>query len=199
MREGLFITHMTGKWTKALLLVLVFLFAFCLPAQPNEVMGYSGPEHALNHDLFSLLKECDANLTACDASVEKITMLSAKIANEHAALLLHDRALDIFDDILYFMQGEHIAGKRAAHILSVLSFAQGRTVQVGCEDWLMPYRTFQLTLLRGYAGGTVLVNFCSERPFSAKDNSCAGGTYRSRGVCWTEPSRPLLGLVEGAF
>jgi hypothetical protein len=97
----------------------------------NELVGYSGPEHALNHELFSSLKECDANLTLCVSNVEKITTLCAKIANEHAALLLYDRALDIFDDILYYMQSEHILGKRAAHILSVLSFAQGRMVQVG--------------------------------------------------------------------
>lgn len=117
-------------------MLLLFICLFCAVWQTwqqnsNDVIGYSGPEHALSRELFDLFKQCDANLTQCVENTEKISSLSAKIANEHSALLLHDRALDIFDDILYFMQSEHILGKRAAHILSVLSFAQGRTVQVG--------------------------------------------------------------------
>jgi hypothetical protein len=121
-----------GLAVSRVVVLICLVFAINLPVSlgTNEVVGYSGPEHALNHELFSALKECDANLTQCDSNVEKITTLSAKIANEHAALLLYDRALDIFDDILYYMQSEHILGKRSAHILSVLSFAQGRTVQV---------------------------------------------------------------------
>ena len=96
----------------------------------NDLVGFTRPEHPLNFELFSDLKLCDANLTKCEADITKITSLFAKVANEHGALLLHDRALDIFEDIVYFMQTDHILGKRAAHILSVLSFAQGRTVQV---------------------------------------------------------------------
>lgn len=120
-----------GYWRCMLLLVFCVLLLCCVHMPTaNEVLAYAGPEHALNHELFSALKECDSNLTACADNVDKITLLCAKIANEHTALLLHDRALDIFDDILYFMQSDHLIGKRAAHILSVLSFAQGRAVQV---------------------------------------------------------------------
>jgi hypothetical protein len=32
--------------------------------------------------------------------------------------------------VLYFAQTDHLLGKHAAHIISVLSFAQGRHVQV---------------------------------------------------------------------
>lgn len=112
--------------------MLLALLLGTLADNSDELVGYAGPEHALNPELFTALKECDANLTECNNNLVKITTLSAKIANEHAALLLYDRALDIFDDILYFMQKDHIIGKRACHILSVLSFAQGRTVQVRC-------------------------------------------------------------------
>lgn len=98
--------------------------------ESEELVGYAGPEHALNHELFMALKACDADRENCIPNVDNITTLCARIANEHAALLLYDRALDIYGDILYFMQNDHLIGKRAAHILSVLSFAQGRTVQV---------------------------------------------------------------------
>ena len=121
----------------------------------DELVGYAGPEHALNHDLFSALKECDANLTACIGNIDKITSLSAKIANEHAALLLYDRALDIFDDILYFMQNEHIIGKRAAHILSVLSFAQGRVVQA--EQYWSDFEESDLASQRTLAAQATLI------------------------------------------
>lgn len=115
------------------MLVLVTLHCLCAGVttdEPEELVGYALPEHSLNHDLFSALKDCDFNPDGCIPKVDNITILCARIANEHAALLLYDRALDIYDDILYFMQGDHVIGKRAAHILSVLSFAQGRTVQV---------------------------------------------------------------------
>lgn len=112
-------------------MILFAVLLLGLAAEPSdELVGYAVPEHALNQELFTALKECDANLTECNNNLVKITTLCAKIANEHAALLLYDRALDIFDDILYFMQKDHIIGQRASHILSVLSFAQGRTVQV---------------------------------------------------------------------
>lgn len=113
-----------------LLLSLCNLLISIKALEPEELVSYELPEHSLNHDLFTALKDCDANLVGCIPKVDNITTLCARIANEHAALLLYDRALDIYDDILYFMQKDHVIGKRAAHILSVLSFAQGRTVQV---------------------------------------------------------------------
>jgi len=119
-------------WT----VVLVFLVQHSYSSssssteESEELVGYAGPEHALNHELFMALKACDADRESCVPNVDNITSLCARIANEHAALLLYDRALDIYGDILYFMQSDHLIGKRAAHILSVLSFAQGRTVQV---------------------------------------------------------------------
>lgn len=116
-----------------ILVYIVLILAFtviCAGDAAEELVGYDGPEHSLNHELFDALKNCDADYYQCIPRVDNITILCARIANEHAALLLYDRALDIFDDILYFMQSEHTIGKRASHILSVLSFAQGRTVQV---------------------------------------------------------------------
>ena len=123
------------SWTALMLMYFCCLCATLVSvdaqkAPIEDIVGYNRPEHALNHELFSELKACDANGTYCMESGQKITLLAAKIANEHAALLLHDRALDIFEDVLYFLQSEHTIGKRTAHILSVLSFSQGRTVQV---------------------------------------------------------------------
>jgi hypothetical protein len=115
---------------RVVFVVLIWVFVSICSGVADELVGYDGPEHSLNHELFDALKNCDADFYQCTPKVDNITILCARIANEHAALLLYDRALDIFDDILYFMQSEHIIGKRAAHILSVLSFAQGRTVQV---------------------------------------------------------------------
>jgi hypothetical protein len=120
-----------------------FYIFFCIcvwigiSQQVDHVPSYIHPEHALNNDLFNLLKECDTNQTFCKVEANKISLLSTKIANEHAALLLYDRALDIFDDVLYFMQSDHEMGKRAAHILAVLRFAQGRTVQVNSSNKLL--------------------------------------------------------------
>jgi hypothetical protein len=125
--------------------IFLFICAWLGKSQQiDHVPSYIHPEHALNNDLFNLLKECDTNQTFCRVEANKISLLSTKIANEHAALLLYDRALDIFDDVLYFMQSDHEIGKRAAHILAVLRFAQGRTVQVDSSTKFLNNRKMKI-------------------------------------------------------
>ena len=52
-------------------------------------------------------------------------MLSAKIANEHSGLLLHDIAQDLFQEQFYHISPGSTLGSRFAHILAVLAFSQG--------------------------------------------------------------------------
>ena len=88
------------------------------------------PEHALSEELFQGIKQCDLDATYCSDHLLRLLQLSNKIANDYANILLYDRAQQVFEDVLYFMQTDHLIGQHAAHIISVLSFAQGRNVQV---------------------------------------------------------------------
>lgn len=85
-------------------------------------------EHPLIQVLLDEIKGCGYNVTSCDQN--KIFSISAKIANEHSALLLYDKAKSLFEDILYYIDRDSPVGAKFCHILSVMSFAQGDFEQV---------------------------------------------------------------------
>lgn len=93
-------------------------------------------DHPFNAELLAKLQDCEANQwTTCPHSIlTQIYTLSAKIANEHCALLLYDRAQHLFEDILYFLQKDSSESSylrsKSCHILSVLAFAHGNIRQV---------------------------------------------------------------------
>ena len=150
-RQVLFRMHSRYGWDRAvfkcpfslsMLISLFFILCviscqhFCIS---QDIIGYIRPEHPLNEELFNALKSCESDFEDCGfpndsdaaaAAVRKITSLCVRIANEHAALLLYDRAQDIFEDILYYVQPDNSIGRLAAHVLSALSFAQGRFLEV---------------------------------------------------------------------
>jgi hypothetical protein len=87
-------------------------------------------EHPLNSELFSTLKKCGTEEKYCDLNFKIIAALCVKVANEHTALLLVDRAKRIFEDILYYTQSHTKIGQKAVQILAVLSFGQGSLQEV---------------------------------------------------------------------
>lgn len=87
-------------------------------------------DHPYNEQLFAQLKECDETQKGCDDQLYKMYALFAKIANEHSALLLNDRAQRLFEDVLYFLGGRAPKlSRKVCHILSTMYFADGNIKQ----------------------------------------------------------------------
>lgn len=88
-------------------------------------------DYGHNEALLSQLRECDRDGRSCDHMLNQLYPLSAKIANEHNALLLNDRSQQLFEDILYFL-GTRSPKLRAkmCHILSAITFSNGNWKQV---------------------------------------------------------------------
>ena len=103
-----------------------------LSSSSSSPLEYDGslPEHALSEELFQGIKQCGLDVLYCSDHLPRLLQLSNKVANDYANILLYDRAQQVFEDVLYFAQTDHLLGQYAAHIISVLSFAQGRHVQV---------------------------------------------------------------------
>lgn len=124
--------------------------------QQQEHIEYSKPEHSLNNDLFNSIKLCDTNVTYCTENLNYITIISTKIANEYANLLLYDRVEDIFNDILYYITTKHIIGKRSAYILSIVCFTQGRHIQA--ENYWKYLSLNELSNQRSIAAQAILTS-----------------------------------------
>lgn len=85
--------------------------------------------HPLNQQLLVLVKQCALNPAECDANNTEIIRIGARLANEHAILLLHDLAEGLFDDILYFLDESLLISSRLAHMAAVLAFSQGKVAE----------------------------------------------------------------------
>jgi hypothetical protein len=66
----------------------------------------------------------------CDDNEKTIFLLTVKMSNEYAKLLLHDRVQSILIDAFYYVSPQSIIGQKLSHILSVLYFAQGEHTKV---------------------------------------------------------------------
>ena len=122
------------SFTLAIALSLLHLFAAnALDHVVNEISTYSKLEHPLTTQLLTLLKNCEDDTADClDRIYSNVTILSARIANEHATLLMHDQAQSLFEDVLYYLPpNATLLRGRIYHILAVLAFAEGRTKIVG--------------------------------------------------------------------
>lgn len=132
---------MRGIWRRLLVLVT---FLWCThsqmpdtPASPTAENAYENlfkVDYVYNEQLLSQLRECDLEGRSCDEHLARLYTLSAKITNEHNALLLNDRAQLLFEDVLYFL-GNSSPKLRAkiCHVLSVVHFSNGNSKMVG-ED-----------------------------------------------------------------
>ncbi|RYH16393.1 hypothetical protein EON65_30175 [archaeon] len=78
-----------------------------------------------------------------------------KLSNEHAMLLLHDRARSLFDDAMYYLSDlKPLVLHRIAHMSSVLVFSQGNSVEAK-KYW--PYMQSQnLVLLRSMSAQSLI-------------------------------------------
>ena len=155
---------MVGLYTFILLLLVVFGNAEfdrteIESSEPHNLMRL---EHPNNHELFNELKQCDADINYCDENFLRITQLCVKIANEHTALLLVDRAKRIFEDILYFSQPHSKLGQKAIHILSVLSFGQGNTQEVYHEAFLFQFCVAKIYIIHIYRQ-RIIGNYSTQR------------------------------------
>ena len=61
----------------------------------------------------------------CVENEESLFLLAAKMSNEYAKILLHDRVQSILIDAFYYVSPQSIIGQKLSHMLSVLYFAQG--------------------------------------------------------------------------
>jgi hypothetical protein len=116
-------------------------------------------EHPLSPRLLALIKKCEENATSRSTNYADIIKLGTKIANEHSALLLHDRARSLFDDILYYLDvnlDETIAvASRIAHMGSVLAFSQGSLTDV--RKYSQRYQRSDLVSLRTTAAQALIL------------------------------------------
>lgn len=137
-------------------LIFLLLSLKSIPVQLQELIGYTRPEHPLNENLFNELKSCKLDFEKCGKGNRALVSIFNKISNEHAALLLFDRAQEIFEDILYYVQPDNALGRRAAHTLSVLSFAQGRYLEAEKYWTYLTHHSEDLVYLRSQAAQAVM-------------------------------------------
>lgn len=90
--------------------------------------------HPLVRSFEQYLETCSNDSIACEELTYNITTLCVRMANEHAQLLLHDTAKQIFMDAFYILPPDSTVGNLISRILSVHSFAQGDIVQAQ-EHW----------------------------------------------------------------
>jgi len=83
------------------------------------------PSHPLTREFWQYMYKCRDNSTYCKEHLHTISLLSVKMSNEHAALLLHDRAEAIIMEAFYYITPTSEVGKKLSHVLSVLFFSQG--------------------------------------------------------------------------
>lgn len=120
------------------LFLLLCLTRPCL-AWLGDALGT--PTHPLVPEFVAYLEHCapfngdpssfpgpNGRPVYCDA--HNASVLAAKIANEHAALLLHDTVQELFNDAAYAVPPNSSLGLHLSHMMAVLSFSQGELSQV---------------------------------------------------------------------
>eukprot|EP00981_Chlorochromonas_danica_P007705 scaffold1869_cov163-Ochromonas_danica.AAC.17 len=112
-------------------------------------------EHPLTSQLLFLIKACAADLPACNTNHTEIIKLGARLANEHAMLLLHDRAKSLFDDIVFFLPTSAIVSTRLAHMSSVMAFAQGNIAETRKHREI--FSVHDLIVLRSWAAQEMIL------------------------------------------
>jgi hypothetical protein len=102
-------------------------------------------EHPHSPELLAKVRECHQNYFDCEKTLsQEIFALSAKISNQHTALLITEHAKSLFHDILFYIDKKSSVARKICHILSVLSFSQGETKQV---IQLLQIKGISLTIL----------------------------------------------------
>ena len=105
------------------ILLLIFLY------YTNICFVNSGFVPTKNHPLVEpftqYLDICSINSIECEELTKNITNLCIRMANEHAQLLLHDTARQLFMDAFYILPPNSTIGNLISRILSVHAFAQG--------------------------------------------------------------------------
>ncbi len=112
---------------KFLLLFISFLLVISIFANKYDEFF---PLHPLSKELNNHLLMCRDNNTYCNKNVDAIILLAAKLSNEHAALLLLDRAQSFFMEAFYFVSPDSPLGNKLSHMISIVAFAQGDITEV---------------------------------------------------------------------
>lgn len=105
---------------------LIFLINFIVFAYIDEFY----PSHPMLKEFSFHINNCKENSKYCDDNYHDIALVAAKLSNEHAALLLLDRAQAIFMDAFYYIFPESILGNKLTHMIAILAFAQGDILTV---------------------------------------------------------------------
>ena len=114
----------------------IFAFAavlgiFCICCQLTHCSDRSEhPIHPLTSEFIDDINRCRSNYLYCERHISNITAAIARLSNDHAALLLHDTASNLFTAALDKIQFNCTVSFRLAHALSALAFSQGELVEV---------------------------------------------------------------------
>ena len=105
--------------------------------------------HYLTNEMFSELSRCNSDPAYCEDNYHNLTTMFAKIANDHAYLLLHDIAQSIFMEAFFTISPYSRLGKKISHIRSSLAFSQGDVAEVLTigVDFFGCYSNFQILFL----------------------------------------------------
>lgn len=112
----------------ALTVVACLSYLACLGGEEMHQFGIM--EHPLNKEFAAQIEKCRFDLDYCSKHTKEITLLAAKIANEHAALLLYEKVEELFSHALNQLEPKSAISQKLAHSLAVLSFARGGASQV---------------------------------------------------------------------
>lgn len=141
-------------------LVAVSLLAWLLPLglcfTPIDTKGQTLIlEHPLCSHFLDLVKQCGEDVERCNQNYTEIIKIGMKLSNEHAMLLLHDRARGLFDDAMYYLSElKPLVLHRIAHMSSVLVFSQGNNIEAK-KYW--PFMQGQnLVLLRSMSAQSLI-------------------------------------------
>jgi hypothetical protein len=106
-------------------ILAIFIVAWCCSAQHDPMLS-----HPLSREFSKEISRCSEDPTYCENNYINITLLCAKVANDHAFLLLHDWMQSILMESFFVVSPESRLGRKFSHIRAMLSFAQGDVAEV---------------------------------------------------------------------
>jgi hypothetical protein len=103
-----------------MLLLVVFVIGCCHFVSTSLIL-----QHPLVEPFNKYLDTCSKDALACEILAPNVASLCVRLANEHAQLLLHDIARQIFQDAFYILPLNSTIGKLLTRIIGVHKFSQG--------------------------------------------------------------------------
>ena len=123
---------------KHIIFAVLLLTIICIICTNGSLML----PHPLVSSFHKYLDVCSKDSLACEILATNVSALCIRIANEHAQLLLHDVAHQLFQEAFFVLPPNSTVGLLIARIMGVHEFSQGDLVKVLYYHLLISFYPF---------------------------------------------------------